>query len=90
MRPGGRARIGNPHGVRTGTNYANVLPNDALADVLGRAMRQAGGYDYSPDEQKFADALQKTLGAPVRSPAPRRCRWTTPKEPARPPQTWAM
>ena len=53
-----------------GTNYANVLPNDALSDVLGRAMRQAGGYDYSPDEQKFADALQKTLGAPVREPGP--------------------
>src|SRR5579862_4237569 len=26
-----------------GTNYANVLPNDALTDVLSRAMRKSGG-----------------------------------------------
>jgi hypothetical protein len=28
-----------------GTNYANVLPNDALSEVLGRAMQKAGGYE---------------------------------------------
>ena len=53
-----------------GTNYTNVLPNDALADVLGAAMRKAGGYEYSPEERKFADQLQKSLGAPVRTPGP--------------------
>jgi aminobenzoyl-glutamate utilization protein B len=52
-----------------GTTYANVLPNDTLSDVLGRAMRKSGGFDYTPEEQKFAQELQKTLGAPVHSPA---------------------
>ena len=53
-----------------GTDYSNVLPNDALTDVLARAMRKAGGYEYSPAEQQFAVELQKTLGAKVRSPGP--------------------
>jgi len=53
-----------------GTNYANVLPNDTLSDVLGRAMQKAGGYKLSADEQKFATELQKSLGGPVRSPGP--------------------
>ena len=53
-----------------GTNYANVLPNDALAEVLGRAMQKAGGYEYTPDERKFAAEMQKTLGAPVHRPGP--------------------
>jgi aminobenzoyl-glutamate utilization protein B len=48
-----------------GTNYANVLPNDTLSEVLGRAMQKAGGYEYTPDERKFADEMQKTLGAPA-------------------------
>jgi aminobenzoyl-glutamate utilization protein B len=55
-----------------GTNYANVLPNDTLAEVLGRAMQKAGGYEYTPEERKFADEMQKTLGAPCTGPAPRR------------------
>ncbi len=53
-----------------GTNYANVLPNDTLSEVLGRAMQKAGGYTYSADEKKFAEEIQKTLGGPVRSPGP--------------------
>jgi aminobenzoyl-glutamate utilization protein B len=53
-----------------GTNYANVLPNDTLAEVLGRAMQKAGGYEYTPEERKFADEIQKTLGAPVHRPGP--------------------
>ncbi len=53
-----------------GTNYSNVLPNDALAEVMSRAMQKAGGYQTTPEEQKFAADLQKTLGAPVRSPGP--------------------
>lgn len=53
-----------------GTNYSNVVPNDTLADVLSRAMRKAGGYEYTPEERKFAEEMQKTLGAPVRSPGP--------------------
>jgi aminobenzoyl-glutamate utilization protein B len=53
-----------------GTNYANVLPNDTLSAVLGRAMRKAGGYEFSPDERKFAEELQKSLGEQVKSPGP--------------------
>ncbi len=53
-----------------GTNYSNVVPNDALTEVLGRAMRKAGGYEYTPDEKTFAVELQKTLTGPVRSPGP--------------------
>jgi aminobenzoyl-glutamate utilization protein B len=53
-----------------GTNYSNVVPNDVLSAVLGRAMQKAGGYEFSPDEKKFSDELQKTLGAPVKAPGP--------------------
>ncbi len=57
-----------------GTNYSNVLPNDELTQVLGRAMQKAGGYEYTPDEKTFAVALQKTLAGPVRSPGPEKVR----------------
>jgi aminobenzoyl-glutamate utilization protein B len=53
-----------------GTNYSNVVPNDALTEVLGRAMQKAGGYEYTPDEKIFAVELQKTLAGPVKSPGP--------------------
>src|SRR5580692_634900 len=53
-----------------GTNYSNVLPNDALSEVLGRAMQKAGGYEYTPSEKTFAVDLQKTLMGAVRSPGP--------------------
>jgi aminobenzoyl-glutamate utilization protein B len=43
------------------TNYANVVPNDTLSAVLGRAMTRAGGYEYTPTEQKFVTEIQKTL-----------------------------
>jgi aminobenzoyl-glutamate utilization protein B len=45
-----------------GTNYANVLPNDELTDVLSRALQMAGGYQFSSEEQTFAAQIQKTLG----------------------------
>lgn len=53
-----------------GTNYSNILPNDTLSSVLGRAMEKAGGYRLTSGEQKFAGDLQKTLAGPVRSPGP--------------------
>jgi aminobenzoyl-glutamate utilization protein B len=53
-----------------GTNYANVLPNDELEDVLARAMHKAGGYEYTPAERTFAEELQKTLGFEVKTPGP--------------------
>ena len=60
-----------------GTNYSNVIPNDTLNDVLGRAMRKAGGYEYTPGERTFATELQKTLAGPVRSPGPEKVRTDT-------------
>ncbi len=53
-----------------GTNYSNVLPNDTLTEVLSRAIRKSGGYEYSPEERAFADRIQKTLGTTVRTPGP--------------------
>jgi aminobenzoyl-glutamate utilization protein B len=53
-----------------GTNYSNVLLNDTLGDVLGRAIKKSGGYQFTPEEKKFAEELQKTLGGPVKSPGP--------------------
>ena len=53
-----------------GTNYANILPNDALNDVLGRAMRKAGGYEYTPAEREFAEKMQKTLGTAINKDGP--------------------
>jgi len=53
-----------------GTNYANMLPNDALSEVLGRAMQKAGGYEYTPTERTFATEMQKSLGFEVKKPGP--------------------
>jgi aminobenzoyl-glutamate utilization protein B len=39
----------------------NVLPNDALAALVDRNLRQVGGVTYTKDEQAFAEALRKTL-----------------------------
>lgn len=52
-----------------GTNYANILPNDALSDVLGRAMTKAGGYQTTPEEKAFTETLQKSL-EPSERPRP--------------------
>src|SRR5215472_3791894 len=49
-----------------GTNYADMLPNDALSEVLGRAMRKAGGYQFTAEESAFAAEIQKTLEGPPR------------------------
>ena len=53
-----------------GTNYANAVPNDVLADVLSRAMQKAGGYQYTPEEQKFADEMQRSLANAADRPKP--------------------
>lgn len=53
-----------------GMNVSNVLPNDTLTEVLGRAMQKAGGYSMTAEEKTFAAAMQKTLAGPVRSPNP--------------------
>ncbi len=42
-------------------SVANVIPNGPLAEVMGRALLKAGGYDYSAAERKFADDIRATL-----------------------------
>jgi aminobenzoyl-glutamate utilization protein B len=53
-----------------GTNYADTLPNDTLSEVLGRALRKAGGYQFTPQESAFAAEIQKTLEAAPRRDGP--------------------
>jgi len=53
-----------------GTNYANVLPNDTLSAVVARAMRKAGGYEYTAEEKQFATELQKSLPGAAGRPGP--------------------
>ncbi|MBM4188327.1 MAG: amidohydrolase, partial [Gemmatimonadetes bacterium] len=57
----------------TGTDVAmeivnavyNVLPNDHLAEVAERALRQVGGYQYTPDETRFAETIRRSLTGPL-------------------------
>ena len=56
--------------IEQSTNYANILPNDALNALVGRNMKKAGGYRYTADERKFADAIQKTLTSGAALPGP--------------------
>jgi aminobenzoyl-glutamate utilization protein B len=50
--------------VEQGTNYANILPNDALTALVSRNMKKAGGYEYTAEERQFAEEIQKSLGSP--------------------------
>jgi aminobenzoyl-glutamate utilization protein B len=52
------------------TNYANVLPNEALSALVGRNMRKAGGYEYTATERAFAGEIQKSLSATKNLPGP--------------------
>lgn len=52
------------------SGYANTLPNDALAALVGRNLRKTGGYTYTPDERQFADEIRKSFSAPVQEPGP--------------------
>jgi len=40
---------------------ANLLPNDALAKLAQRNLEEIGGFRYTPEEARFATALQKSL-----------------------------
>ena len=53
-----------------GTNYANVLANDTLAEVLGRGLVKAGGYEYTPDERRFAEQMQSGIEGASQRPGP--------------------
>jgi aminobenzoyl-glutamate utilization protein B len=39
----------------------NVLVNDALADVMQRALDKVGGYPYTAEEQSFAEQIRGSL-----------------------------
>jgi aminobenzoyl-glutamate utilization protein B len=43
------------------SQYANLLPNDALTSLVARNMQKAGGYQYSAEERQFAQGIEKTL-----------------------------
>jgi len=38
-----------------------LLPNEILSDLMLRNLKEVGGYVYSPEEQVFAEAIQKSL-----------------------------
>ncbi|HEX9164921.1 MAG TPA: amidohydrolase [Gemmatimonadales bacterium] len=43
----------------------NILPNDALADVMQRALDRVGGFSYTSEEERFATEIRKTLTGTV-------------------------
>lgn len=65
------------HEIRSG--YANMVGNRALTGAIDRAMRKVGGYKYTPEEQKFAEALRATL-ANVKAPADEHERVLAPRD----------
>ncbi len=40
---------------------ANIVPNDTLAKVAQQNLEEVGGFRYTADEMRFAEALQKSL-----------------------------
>ena len=49
------------------SSYWNVLTSDTLAAIQERNLRRVGGFDYTPEEQAFAEKLRATVIGPVRS-----------------------
>lgn len=46
----------------------NVLPNEYLSGIAHKNMERVGGFTYTPEEQKFAEELRKTLTEPPSLP----------------------
>jgi aminobenzoyl-glutamate utilization protein B len=42
----------------------NVLPNEYLSGVMHKNLERVGGFTYTPEEQKFAEEIRKTLTEP--------------------------
>jgi aminobenzoyl-glutamate utilization protein B len=42
----------------------NVLPNEYLSGIMRKNLERIGGFKYTPDEQKFAEDIRKTLTEP--------------------------
>ena len=47
----------------------NVLPNEYLSGVMHKNLERVGGFTYTPEEQKFAEEIRKTLTEPPTDPA---------------------
>jgi aminobenzoyl-glutamate utilization protein B len=62
-------KIGQGAGLMTETTLdmkidstdANIIPNDALAQIAQKDLEEVGGFRYTPEEQRFAEELQKSL-----------------------------
>ena len=50
------------HEIIGGTH--NLLANDALARVMNAKLNEVGGFDYTPEEQAFAEKIYATLMSP--------------------------
>lgn len=46
----------------------NVLPNEYLSGLMHKNLERVGGYAYTPEEQKFAEEIRKTLTEPPTIP----------------------
>lgn len=62
-------KAGEGAALATGTKFEyeiiggsfGTLPNDTLGRVVDTSLRRVGGYSYTPDQQRYADAIAKTL-----------------------------
>ena len=43
-------------------SYANMITNTTLTSVLDASLKTVGGYQYTPEEAKFSEAIRNTLG----------------------------
>ena len=59
---GAALMTGTTYEVNLITGVYNYLPNKTLSEVLDRNLRALGVPAFTPDEQAFARAMQKTLG----------------------------
>lgn len=65
-----KAAEGAALGTQTTMDYEvihglyNLKPNETLSRVMNKNLTRIGGYTYSPEEQEFAEKIQKTLVAP--------------------------
>jgi aminobenzoyl-glutamate utilization protein B len=46
----------------------NVLPNEYLSGVMHKNLERVGGFTYTPEEQRFAEEIRKTLTEPPTNP----------------------
>lgn len=42
----------------------NVLPNEYMSGLMHKNLERVGGFTYTPEEQKFAEEIRKTLTEP--------------------------